>query len=299
MNRTELKFLRNLHDAPAAGLPWSRVPVSCQNLLTRLCTCGAVQVVPGQQGKRLRVANAAAFGSVVQSSSPQGLDALKGCPTSRADAVMQFGNAKAVGVGRVQGVFVRTTKPNVVIRRTGTMDSIDVTALTRLAGGAALVLGDGIGWEFSGTVVTVENEEAFWRHDRVLPEADLAIYVRGKMSNRVLRWLASAEMASCQIVHWGDYDPIGVLEYVRLQRACCGRVQLHVPDALEDLVARYGKRRLVQAGRQTHALHVLRNVEDNATVARLVGVFDRQGKGLEQEILLQGWRDGRVVVGGA
>lgn len=286
MNRTELKFLKSLRDAPPEGLPWSRIPVSCEGLLTRLRTCGAVQIVPGQQGKRLRVANAEAFANVVLTSAPQGLEALASLLTSRADAVEQFGDAKAVRAGNVQGVFVRAIKPNIVMRRTDIAEVLDVTALTRLAGGAALMLGNGMSWEFSGTIATVENEEPFWQHQTVLPEVDLAIYVRGKISNRLLRWLASAPMASCQITHWGDYDPIGVLEYVRLRRACPRRVQLYVPDELENLVSRYGKRCLVQADKQVQALCSLRNLEDDTTVGRFVKLFDQMGKGVEQEILL-------------
>jgi hypothetical protein len=155
-----------------------------------------------------------------------------------------------------------------------------------VAGGAALSLRDGLNWEFSGTIATVENEEAFWQHDVVLPEVDLAVYVRGKMSNRLLRWLASERMASCHITHWGDYDPIGVMEYVRLRRACPGRVQLHVADKIEELLARYGKRCLVQADKQIQALCSLRSLNDDSTVQRLVRIFDRHGKGVEQEILL-------------
>jgi len=291
MNRTELKFLKSLRDAPPEGLPWSRLPVSCEGLLTRLRTCGAVQIVPGQQGKRLRVANAEAFANVVLTSAPQGLEALASLLTSRTDAVEQFGDAKAVRAGNVQGVFVRTVKPNILIRRTDIVEAVDVTALTRLAGGAALMLSDGMNWAFSGTIATIENEEPFWRHHMVLPEVDLAIYVRGKISNRLLRWLSSAPMASCQITHWGDYDPIGAMEYVRLQRACPGRVQLHIADRFEELVARYGKRRLVQADKQSQALCTLRRIESDTIVERMVRIFDKHGKGLEQEILLAQTRD--------
>lgn len=286
MNRTELKFLKSLRDAPPEGLPWSSRPISCEDLLTRLRTCGAVQIVPGQQGKRLRVTNAEAFAKVVLASAPQGLDALERILTSRAEAVEQFGDAKAVRAGNVQGVFVRAIKSNIVVRRIGTAELVDVTALTRVAGGAALSLRDDLNWGFSGTIATVENEEPFWQHEIVLPEIDLAIYVRGRMSNRVLRWLASVPMASCQITHWGDYDPIGAMEYSRLRRACPGRVKLHVPDRLEELVIRYGKRCLVQADKQSQALCTLRSLEDDMTVKRLVMIFDQHGKGVEQEILL-------------
>jgi hypothetical protein len=256
------------------------------NLLSRLQTCGAVQIVPGVQGKRLRVANADAFAKIVRTATPQGLESLDSLLLSRADAVDQFGDAKAIRAGNVQGIFVRSIKPDILMRRTGSSEAVDVTALTRIAGGAALMLSDGMDWTFSGTIATIENEEAFWSHDLILPDIDLAVYVRGKMSNRVLRWLASAPMASCQITHWGDYDPIGVLEYARLRRACAGRVLLHVPDELENLVARYGKKSLVRADKQIQALCSLRELRDDTIAKRFVQIFDELGKGVEQEILL-------------
>ncbi len=83
MHRIELKLLRSLRDAPSEGMPWSRVPSTCQDLLARLCACGAVKVVPGRQGKRVCIANAQAFSLVVSTSSPQGLAALDTVPTRR------------------------------------------------------------------------------------------------------------------------------------------------------------------------------------------------------------------------
>ncbi len=286
MNRTALKFLKSLRDAPPEGMPWSALPISCTNLLLRLQTCGAVQIVPGVQGKRLRVANAEAFEKIVRTATPQGLESLDTLLSSRADAVDQFGDAKAIRAGNVQGIFIRSIKPNIFIRRAGSSEAVDVTAMTRIAGGAALMLRDGMEWSFEGTIATIENEEAFWSHDLILPEIDLAVYVRGKMSNRLLRWLATAPMASCLITHWGDYDPIGVLEYMRLRSACSGRVHLHVPDDLEKLIARYGKRSLVRADKQVQALCSLRELTDDTIIKRFVQIFDELGKGVEQEILL-------------
>lgn len=286
MNRTALKFLKSLRDAPPEGMPWSALPISCTNLLLRLQTCGAVQIVPGVQGKRLRVANAEAFERIVRTATPQGLESLDTLLSSRADAVDQFGDAKAIRAGNVQGIFIRSIKPNIFIGRAGSSEAVDVTAMTRIAGGAALMLRDGMEWSFEGTIATIENEEAFWSHDLILPEIDLAVYVRGKMSNRLLRWLTTAPMASCMITHWGDYDPIGVLEYMRLRSACSGRVHLHVPDDLEKLVARYGKRSLVRADKQVQALCSLRELTDDTIIKRFVQIFDELGKGVEQEILL-------------
>ena len=287
MNRTALKFLKSLRDAPPEGMPWSALPISCTNLLLQLQTCGAVQIVPGVQGKRLRLANAEAFEKIVRTATPQGLESLDSLLSSRADAVDQFGDAKAIRAGNVQGIFIRSIKPNIFIRRAGSSEAVDVTAMTRIAGGAALMLRDGIEWTFAGTIATIENEEAFWSHDLILPHIDLAVYVRGKMSNCLLRWLASAPMASCQITHWGDYDPTGVAEFLRLRCACPGRVTLHVPEDLERLVARYGKTSLVRADKQVQVLCVLREMEDDPIVNRFVRVFDELAKGVEQELLLK------------
>jgi hypothetical protein len=152
-----------------------------------------------------------------------------------------------------------------------------------LAGGAAILLSGESRWRCSGLVATIENEEAFWSHHKVLPDIDLAIYARGRMSERLLSWLASDELGGCRFIHWGDYDPTGVAEYVRLRNACLGRVTLHVPVDIEALLARYGKRELVEG--QVSALQSLRSDSDDV-VQQLVRLFDLHRRGLEQELLL-------------
>jgi hypothetical protein len=89
----------------------------------------------------------------------------------------------------------------------------------------------------------------------------------------------------CQIVHWGDYDPIGITEYLRTVRACPNRVTFYAPLQIEDLLARYGKRKLIIE--QTHYLDRLRDKIHDPIVHRMIDLFDRYRRGLEQEILLR------------
>ncbi|MEX2671414.1 MAG: Wadjet anti-phage system protein JetD domain-containing protein [Phycisphaeraceae bacterium] len=180
---------------------------------------------------------------------------------------------------------MRSTRPGVVVRAAEDGSTVPVADLTRLAGGAALLLDDERTWQFAGTVAVVENAEAFWRHHRVL-NVDLAIYTAGRMSSRrLLAWLSSNVMSDCSYLHWGDYDPVGAAEYLRLCEACPGRVQMHLPNNLDALVARYGKRELLVD--QLDTLRHVRHFTADAVIAQLVDIWDRRQRGLEQELLLR------------
>ena len=161
-----------------------------------------------------------AFESFVMARLPQGLDVDVAAIADRAAAVVMLADAKAIRYGVGQGVFVRATKPGIVIRSADGGVSIPVSELTTKAGGSGIQLAPDKAWSFVGDIAVVENADAFWRHDDVLSDADLAILGSGNMSARLLKWLASPEMEQCHIIHWGDYDPVGVYQYLRLADAC-------------------------------------------------------------------------------
>jgi len=41
-------------------------------------------------------------------------------------------------------------------------------------------------------------------------------------------------MSSCRIVHYGDWDPVGLDEYLRIKDACPELTSFFVPDNLEE-----------------------------------------------------------------
>lgn len=99
---------------------------------------------------------------------------------------------------------------------------------TELAGVAALRLDDEQ-WQFSGVLAIVENLEVFWNFEKLETEAQLALYAQGRLSGRVLDWLSSPAMAQTQILHCGDYDPVGLDEYLRIKAALPERTELYLP----------------------------------------------------------------------
>jgi hypothetical protein len=187
-----------------------------------------------------------------------------------------------------QGIFVRSVRPDVAIHAADGV-VLPVTRLTHDAGAACIELSPKKSWKFSGTIAVIENADVFWRHDAVVGDIELAIHASGPMSGRLLSWLASSDMRKCKITHWGDYDPVGVCEYLRLAEACPGRVEPYAPKEVDTLLPRIGKRVLII--KQWAYLDKLRNKLDDPYVRRMVQLFDTHRRGLEQEILLRERKD--------
>ena len=286
MTLVERHFLISLRDSGALGIAESTVSKRCLAMLTQLQGAGCVQRCQGVRGAAYVVRDFVTLAKFIGHQAPLGLDVEIEESASRAEAVFRIGNAKAVAAGDCMGVFVRSTKPGMTM--TSGRGVVHVSDLTKAAGGAALLLEKGTDWTFSGTsVAVIENAEAFWHHDRVLPHVDLAIWTVGRMSaRRLLAWLASSSMQHCQYTHWGDYDPVGVAEYIRLRDACRDRVTMWIPENLEVLLRQHGRQSLLLKRGNLRVYSRLRHMTADPVVARFVGLFDRYHVGLEQEILL-------------
>ncbi len=229
------------------------------------------------------IINVDAFELFVGCQFPLGLDAAGEDAIDRVASVRLFGDAKVARRGRWEGVFIRSTKPGTeLVSNEG--QRLPVAELTALGGGAAIALGGARRWSCQGVVAVIENAEAFWQHDRLLADVDLAIFSYGRLSERVLSWLASGDMEHCQVLHWGDYDPVGCLEYLRLRERCGHRVRMHLPTCVSALLPLYGKTDLIRD--QVGALATLRRLHADETVATLLRLFDEHRKGMEQEALL-------------
>lgn len=289
MNETQRRFLRRLRDAQPDGLPRSSVPMSCGGFVESLRTCGAVEFRRAKMGRGivLCVVCEEAFHRFIAGRLPHGLDIdVKAIP-DHASAVVMLADAKAIRHGVGQGIFVRATKPAIQLQSTDGKDSIPVSELTAKADGTGIRISPDKTWTFAGEIAVVENADAFWRHEYVLPDVDLAILGSGNMSTRLLNWLASPSMAHCRIIHWGDYDPVGVCQYLRLADACPGRVETYAPAEVDELLPKYGKRTLVT--RQARDLDRLRRRAANPYVSRMICLFDKYRRGLEQEVFLNGF----------
>lgn len=248
--------------------------------LQSLFETGVLTVERSGAGKKVMVKNREALGTFVQRFYPSGLLGISADLSPRSRAVAEFRDSKKA----------RETGPLMVLMRgfgscefRAGGDSLDIAHWTELAGVAAICL-EGRLWEFTGVLAVVENLEVFHHFEKLKTDAQLAIYAQGRLSDRVLNWLSTPAMERARIIHCGDYDPVGLDEYLRVKVACPGRAKLYLPANLEELLSRYGKKDLL-LGNNATILARLRKTEDQE-VRQIVKLIDRYGVGLEQEILL-------------
>ena len=266
----------------SGSLAYGRLTAKDRSRLQSLFATGVLEVARSGAGKTVVVKNKDALDLFILRNYPSGLQGRKAESTPRSRAVAELRDSKRARESGPQVVLLRGFAGCEL--RCGE-ETLPVSLLTERAGVAALRLGHKE-WEYDGTLAVVENLEVFWNFEKLNTAARMAIYAQGRLSGGVLGWLGSQAMARTRILHCGDYDPVGLDEYLRLKHACAGRAELFLPKNLEDLLARYGKRELLQ-GSNGVILARLRKSED-PEIRRLVTLLDRHGAGLEQEILLLG-----------
>jgi hypothetical protein len=206
--------------------------------------------------------------------------AIGGPPRARAVGMLR--NAKRVGRTNMEPVLVRAMGPAVCTRE-GV--ECDLRAATVQTGAACLLLEEGRFWTLTADLAIVENLECFLHFEKMEVNASVALYASGRLSDLALKWLGSPELSQCCFIHCGDYDPVGLDEFLRVKKVVAARTRLHVPDNLPTLIATYGRPELLRDSEAV--LRRLRGVTD-PDVVRVVRMLDETGCGLEQEALLLG-----------
>lgn len=262
-------------------LPSSRLAERDRTRLQSLFEAGVLQEERSGAGKKVVMHDREAVEQFFSNCFPSGVDGCAEELLPRSRAIAERRDSKKT----------RETIPPIALLRgfDGCKLFVDgevvpVVAWTKTAGVAALRIDDRQ-WRYDGTLAVVENLEFFWNIEKLNTGVQLALYAQGRLSGRILDWLASPGMLQASILHCGDYDPVGLDEYLRIKTACPGRTKLYLPANLEVLLSRYGKRKLLQSS--ASVLGRLRKTE-NQEVLRIVKLLDQYGVGLEQEVLLLG-----------
>ncbi len=263
------------------ALPASSIGQRDRIRLQSLFDAGVLEEIRVGAGRRIILHNTEALEQFIHVNYPAGLEGpVDNNFLPRSLAVAHFRDSKKAARSNSEAIFLRGFGDAAL---TCGKETLLVAEWTSKAGAAALRLDDKSGWGFSGRIAVVENEEVFFYFERLGLTVDLVILSGGRLSQRVIEWLSSPTMSKCRIIHCGDYDPVGLDEYFRLQAACPGKVALFLPDNLEQLFARFGKRELLE--KSTEVLRRLRRHPD-PSLQFVVRLMDRYGVGLEQEILL-------------
>jgi|MTBAKSStandDraft_1061840.scaffolds.fasta_scaffold22172_2 hypothetical protein len=263
-------------------VPVSKVSIRDRKKLQSLLEAGVIEEKRYGAGRSLELCDHDALQVYALKEYPLGLDdqaAWNANPRSRA--VAQLRDSKKAVITDAEVLQLRAgSHTDVLIREDEVLPLVE---WCQAAGVAAIRLDDQYQWKGSGTISVVENLEVFLHFEKLGVETDLIYYAAGRLSERVLGWLSSPGMQACQIVHFGDYDPVGIDEYLRLKRACPNRVKMYVPDDLESLMSRYGKAGLLE---DSKSLLMRLRKEKDETVSKIILLMDRYNCGLEQEILL-------------
>jgi hypothetical protein len=140
----------------------------------------------------------------------------------------------------------------------------------------------------NGKIVIVENFDCFLYAEMFIENSDVVIYAGGKIDSRLLDWIDDSKEIT-KIVHMGDYDPVGLAEFVRISTNCSQNCEYYIhPDINLQVFKKYGKSSLVSDKRNSKTLEKLREstINDDGFM-KTIDLITRTGFGLEQEYLLK------------
>lgn len=130
-------------------------------------------------------------------------------------------------------------------------------------------------------LMTVEGPTNFDHSVDFADQADafLMCGTGGRMRDAFIDWLASQEPA--EVLHFGDYDPVGLQEFEKLARRIPGKVRFHLAEDLEQQFHRWSNRELLDLdGNRKILASLSRGLHPSADV--VLDLVHRYGP-LEQE----------------
>lgn len=279
-------FAALLADLTANGaVPASRVANKARGRLTPLFSADVLVEVRAGAGRRIEVRDANTLAQFVFRHYPAGLFAdtavVEGLDR-RTQALAGYRDSKALGGLDFEIVEYRLSGTSTLAIGGAPIGRSEING-----GLGAFVLYDTRSADreirFSGVVATVENPTVFIRYDWATAGVDLAIATYGRMSRRFVDWLASESMRAARVIHFGDYDPVGLSEFCRLEAALEGRCNLFVPNQIEQLFSKYSDRDLLS--RSASLLPALQQ-SSHYDVQRMLRLMAEYGGALEHEALL-------------
>jgi len=267
----------------------SKISTRINKELAKLYDLGALREERRGAGWVVVVANQNSVRRFADREFPSGLfgehDTSEG---RRTQALNRFGDTKALRGRDFEFVLIRAFgNAKVFTTKSSQKIEVDTPEITRLTGSVSLTLQDSEDISelpfIRGSIATVEGPELFYRYDWEAADISIAILTNGRMSERLLNWVASP-MIEGQLTHFGDYDPVGLDEYRRLKERA-PRTSIYLPSNLEDYFkgGRFLKPELMD---KSHALLPRLAKTKDTNILTVIDLLQRYGGGVEQEVLL-------------
>jgi len=270
--------LRKLIECGA--LPVSQCGKAFLNLLEPLLHGGVLELKPSGGGQTLAVKNADALRAFCRQRFPE--TDLPVDAGSRVEGVTRFRDTKAMANRENEIISFRVWRDDALLKGG---KSVGAAAAAAAHGVFSFLLAQDCPYELSGACALVENPAVFMVAEQLNLDVGLMIYGHGRISNRVVDWLARMADSNFTLLHLPDYDPVGLSEFQRLHARLGERVILHLPADLEIRFAQFSNRKLLEKGNSQAMLAQLRR-SNLPAIRRVVELIDRYNAGLEQEALL-------------
>jgi hypothetical protein len=261
------------------AIPRSACSASLLKRLEPLLHAGVLVVERAGGGKHLVVRDPAAFAAFRRRHFPE---ALAAGGFSRIVGVARFRDSKAFASDTPEIISVRAWTEDALLREGQPTEAVSATARNAVF---SFLLAEGGRYVLRGPCALVENPAVFAQFERLRLPVGLVIHGHGRVSKRLLQWLATMETPDFHLLHLPDYDPVGVSEFERLRHGLGQRVSLYLPEDLDQRFLQFSKRALLQNAQARAVLAKLRR-SPTPEVRRLVALMDRHNAGLEQEALL-------------
>ncbi len=262
-------------------LPASACGNALRQFVAPLIDGGVLAWQPGGAGQRLVVSDQKRFAEFVATTYPLSADELGTRLSARVSGVARYRDSKALANDVPEIVNVRAWSDDGLRCDRNPMPA---TAHTAQYGVFSFLLENGNRHTLHGTCAVVENPAVFTAFEQLALPVKIVFLGRGVISQRLLDWFGSQLDPGFALVHFPDYDPVGLNEFERLRKRLGNRVRLHIPDDLSQRFPRFGNRELLRKPRSQTILGQLRRSKC-PEVLRFVKLINRYNAGLEQEAL--------------
>ena len=277
----EAKCRAKLHILLKDGaLPASSCSGAFLSFVAPLLNGGVLAWQRSGAGRRLAVVDAKSVNEFCGLCFPNG--DLPDDAGSRVIGVGRFRDSKAIANDQSEIISVRVWQDAALCKHG---EPVNSKAATAAHGVFSFPLTRPCNYELHGQCALVENPALFGAFERLQLKVGAVVYGHGRISSRMMDWLAQTKDDSFRLLHLPDYDPVGLSEFRRLRSRLGERAILHLPTDLEIRFERFSKRKLL-AKRNTQAMLAKLRKSDIPEIRSVVELIDRYNAGLEQEALL-------------
>lgn len=262
------------------ALPASQCGQAFRKLLAPLLDSGALEWKRSGAGRQLVVSDIGALSDFCRQRFPEAM--LPADVGNRIAGVALFRDTKAMVNSENEIICLRAWRDDVLLKDG---KPVDAAVATHAHGIFSFLLTPESRYQLRGPCALVENPAVFAVAEKLDLDFGAVIYGHGRISSRLLNWLAGMADPTFSLLHLPDYDPVGLSEFQRLQARLGKRVVLHLPADLEARFAQFSNGELLGNASIQGLLAQLRR-SDSPAICHVVELIDLHNAGLEQEALL-------------